>query len=39
MKQLTPEMIGKAKSAKSAEELLALAKANGVLLYVFCFFG
>ena len=30
MKQLTPEMIEKAKSAKSAEALLALAKENGV---------
>ena len=30
MKNLTPEMIEKAKAAKSAEELLALAKANGV---------
>ena len=30
MKSLTPEMIEKAKAAKSAEELLALAKENGV---------
>ena len=30
MKNLTPEMIEKAKVAKNAEELLALAKANGV---------
>jgi predicted ribosomally synthesized peptide with nif11-like leader len=30
MKSLTPEMIEKAKAAKSAEELLELAKANGV---------
>ena len=30
MKNLKPEMIEKAKAAKSAEELLALAKANGV---------
>ena len=30
MKNLTPEMIEKAKAAKSAEELLELAKANGV---------
>ena len=30
MKNLTPEMIEKAKTAKSAEELLALAKDNGV---------
>ena len=30
MKNLTPEMIEKAKSAKNAEELLAMAKANGV---------
>ena len=30
MKNLTPEMIEKAKVAKSAEELLELAKANGV---------
>ena len=29
MKNLTPEMIEKAKAAKSAEELLELAKANG----------
>ena len=29
MKNLTPEMIEKAKAAKSAEELLALAKENG----------
>ena len=30
MKNLKPEMIEKAKAAKSAEELLELAKANGV---------
>ena len=30
MKNLTPEMIEKAKEAKTAEELLALAKENGV---------
>ena len=30
MKNLTPEMIEKAKTAKSAEELLELAKANGM---------
>ena len=30
MKKLTPEMIEKAKVAKSAEELLELAKANGM---------
>ena len=30
MKNLTPEMIKKAKAAKTAEELLELAKANGV---------
>ena len=30
MKNLTPEMIEKAKVAKSAEELLALAKENNV---------
>ena len=30
MKNLTPEMIEKAKAVKSAEELLALAKENGV---------
>ena len=30
MKNLTPEMIEKAKAAKSAEELIALAKDNGV---------
>ena len=30
MTNLTPEMIEKAKAVKSAEELLALAKANGV---------
>ena len=30
MKNLNPEMIEKAKAAKSAEELLELAKANGV---------
>ena len=32
MKNLTPELIAKAKAAKSAEELLAIAKVNGVLL-------
>ena len=32
MKNLTPELIAKAKAAKSAAELLAIAKANGVLL-------
>ena len=32
MKNFTPELIGKAKTAKSAEELLALAKANNVEL-------
>ena len=32
MTNVTPEIIEKAKSAKSAEELLALAKANGVEL-------
>ena len=32
MKNLTPELIEKAKAAKSAEELLALAKENGVEL-------
>ena len=32
MKNLTPEMIDKAKAAKSAEELLEIAKANGVEL-------
>ena len=32
MKNLTPELIAKAKTAKSAEELLALAKANNVEL-------
>ena len=32
MKNLSPELIAKAKSAKSAEEILALAKANGVEL-------
>ena len=32
MKNLTPEMIEKAKAAKSAEELLEIAKANGVEL-------
>jgi ribosomal protein S27E len=32
MKNLTPELIAKAKAAKSAEELLALAKANNVEL-------
>ena len=30
MKNFTPELIAKAKAAKSAEELLALAKANNV---------
>ena len=30
MKNLTPEMIEKAKAAKSAEELLELAKAGGI---------
>ena len=30
MKNLTPELIAKAKAAKSAEELLALAKENNV---------
>ena len=30
MKNLTPEIIEKAKAAKNAEELLELAKANGV---------
>ena len=30
MKNLTPEMIEKAKAAKSAEELLALAKENNI---------
>ena len=30
MKNLTPEMIEKAKAAKTAEELLAIAKAEGV---------
>ena len=32
MKNLTPELIAKAKTAKSAEELLALAKDNNVEL-------
>ena len=32
MKYLTPEMIEKAKAAKSAEELLEIAKANGMEL-------
>ena len=32
MKNFTPELIAKAKAAKSAEELLALAKANNVEL-------
>ena len=32
MKNLTPELIAKAKQAKSAEELLALAKENGIEL-------
>ena len=32
MKNLTPEMIEKAKVAKSAEELLEIAKANGIEL-------
>ena len=30
MKNITPELIAKAKAAKSAEELLALAKENGI---------
>ena len=30
MKDLTPEMIEKARTAKSVEELLALAKANNI---------
>ena len=30
MKNLTPEMIEKLKAAKSAEELVELAKANGI---------
>ena len=30
MKNLTPEMIEKAKAAKSAEELLEVAKAGGI---------
>ena len=30
MKNLTPELIAKARAAKSAEELLALAKENGI---------
>ena len=34
MKNLTPEMIEKAKAAKSAEELLELAKENGVEMTV-----
>ena len=32
MKNLTPELIAKAKAAKSAEELLALAKDNNMEL-------
>jgi hypothetical protein len=32
MKNLTPELIAKAKATKSVEELLALAKANGIVL-------
>ena len=32
MKNLTPELIAKAKAAQSAEELLELAKANGIEL-------
>ena len=32
MKNLTPEIINKAKAAKSAEELFALAGANGIEL-------
>ena len=32
MKNVTPELIAKAKSAKSAEELFELAKANGIEL-------
>lgn len=32
MKNLTPELIAKAKAAKSADELLELAKANNVEL-------
>ena len=32
MKNITPELIEKAKAAKSAEELLELAKANDVAL-------
>lgn len=32
MKEITPEVIEKARSAKTAEELLALAKENGVEL-------
>ena len=32
MKNLTPELIAKAKAAESAEELLEIAKANGVEL-------
>ena len=30
MKNLTPEMIEKAKAAKSAKDLLAISKENGV---------
>ena len=30
MKNLTPELIAKARAAQSAEELLELAKANGI---------
>ena len=32
MKNLTPEIIGKAKAAASADELLAIAKENGIEL-------
>ena len=38
MKNLTPEMIEKAKKAKSADELLALAKENGKGIKNFRFF-
>ena len=34
MTNLTPELIAKAKTAKSAEELLALAKENGIELTI-----
>ena len=34
MTNLTPELIAKAKAAKSAEELLALAKENGIELTI-----